>query len=215
MSDTKLSVDRVASYLRRLPSIRAWVLGDVMLDRYYWGSVDRISPEAPVPVVRVTSQSSRLGGAANVAANLKALEVDVRLFGVLGADRAGEITRELLSEQGIGSQHVLTDVKRGSTEKIRIIAQSQQVVRADFEASDPVSSGIRDTIVSSLLDGVDDCDVLIVSDYGKGVIQEADLQKLIARWRQHKKWVLIDPHIGHFPWYQGAGVITPNKKEAA
>ena len=215
MSDTKLSVDRVASYLQRLPSIRVWVLGDVMLDRYYWGTVDRISPEAPVPVVRVTRKSARLGGAANVAGNLSALGASVKLFGVLGKDRAGEVIRDLLLERGIDSQHVLVDGRRGTTEKVRIIAQSQQVVRADFEASDPVTQDNRDAILSALLSGIDKCDVLIVSDYGKGLIQEEDLQKIITRWRQAGKWVLIDPHIGHFSWYRGAGVITPNKKEAA
>lgn len=186
-----------------------------MLDRYYWGKVDRISPEAPVPVVRVTHKSSRLGGAANVAGNLKALGADVKLFGVSGTDRAGEVMRDLLREMGIDSQHVLMDGDRSTTEKVRIIAQSQQVVRADFEVSHPVSPGNREAITSALLAGVDNCDVLIVSDYGKGLIQEEDLQKIITRWREHGKWILIDPHIGHFSWYRGAGVMTPNKKEAA
>jgi D-beta-D-heptose 7-phosphate kinase/D-beta-D-heptose 1-phosphate adenosyltransferase len=186
-----------------------------MLDRYYWGAVDRISPEAPVPVVRVTRKSARLGGAANVAGNLSALGVDVKLFGVSGTDRAGEVMRNLLLKKGIDSQHVLADTSRGTTEKVRIIAQSQQVVRADFEVSDPVSEGNREAILSALLFGVDQCDVLIVSDYGKGLIQEDDLQKIITLWRQKGKWILIDPHIGHFSWYRGAGVITPNKKEAA
>jgi D-beta-D-heptose 7-phosphate kinase/D-beta-D-heptose 1-phosphate adenosyltransferase len=215
MSDMKLSVDQVASYLQRLPSVRVWVLGDAMLDRYYWGKVDRISPEAPVPVVRVTHRSARLGGAANVAGNLRALGVDVKLFTVSGADRAGEVMRELLLEKGIDSRHVLTDESRGTTEKVRIIAQSQQVVRADFEMSDPVPAAYRETITSGLLDEVDDCDILIVSDYGKGLIQEEDLQAIIDCWRRKGKWILIDPHIGHFSWYRGAGVITPNQKEAS
>jgi D-beta-D-heptose 7-phosphate kinase/D-beta-D-heptose 1-phosphate adenosyltransferase len=211
----KLSVDQVASYLQRLPSIRVWVLGDVMLDRYYWGKVDRISPEAPVPVVRVTHRSARLGGAANVAGNLNALGVDVKLFGVSGADRAGEVMRELLLEKGIDSRHVLTDNSRGTTEKVRIIAQSQQVVRADFEVSDPVAAAQRETITAELLQGADECDILIVSDYGKGLIQEEDLRAIIDCWRRKGKWILIDPHIGHFSWYRGAGVVTPNKKEAS
>jgi rfaE bifunctional protein kinase chain/domain len=211
----KLSVDQVASYLQRLPSVRVWVLGDVMLDRYYWGKVDRISPEAPVPVVRVTHRSARLGGAANVAGNLRALGVEVKLFGVSGADRAGEVMRDLLRDKGIDPRYVLTDESRGTTEKVRIIAQSQQVVRADFEVSDPVAAGHRNTITSELVEGVDGCDVLIVSDYGKGLIQEEDLQRIIDCWRRKGKWVLVDPHIGHFAWYRGAGVITPNKKEAA
>jgi D-beta-D-heptose 7-phosphate kinase/D-beta-D-heptose 1-phosphate adenosyltransferase len=186
-----------------------------MLDRYYWGKVDRISPEAPVPVVKVTRKSARLGGAANVAGNLNALGVDVKLFGILGKDRAGEVMLDLLRERGIDSQYVMAAENRGTTEKVRIIAQSQQVVRADFEVSDPASPGDRETILNALLNGVDDCDVLIVSDYGKGLIQEEDLHKIITCWRRKGKWLLIDPHIGHFSWYRGAGVITPNKKEAA
>ncbi|NIM19513.1 MAG: D-glycero-beta-D-manno-heptose-7-phosphate kinase [Candidatus Latescibacteria bacterium] len=214
MLHPELSKDQVASYMRRIPSTRVWVLGDVMLDRYHWGVVDRISPEAPVPVVNVTRRSSRLGGAANVAANLRALGAAVTLMGVVGADRAGEKIRHLLDKDSVDSTHLLVDRQRETTEKVRIIAQSQQVVRADFEVVDPIPEQFKEKFTSSLLSGADDCDALIISDYGKGVIQADYLHEIISAWRGRGKWLLIDPHVGHFIWYRGAGIVTPNTKEA-
>ncbi len=215
MFTTGLNRTRVEAYLDRFASCRVAVLGDVMLDRYYWGRVDRISPEAPVPVVRVTRRSAHLGGAANVASNLRALGVQVTLVGLAGDDAAcGEI-RSLLDANEIGHTCLRAEGGRETTEKVRIIAQSQQVVRADFEAETPLSNQSRDAFLERLVDGVDDFDALIVSDYGKGVVQEDYLGEIIRLWRTKDKPVLVDPHIGHFTWYRGAAVMTPNTKEAA
>ena len=203
------------SYMQRLPSIHAWVLGDVMLDRYFWGTVDRISPEAPVPVVKVTNKNARLGGAANVAANLRALGVQVSLFGTVGHDRAGQEIQNLLAEQAINASGLVVEDDRDTTEKVRIIAQSQQVVRADFEVPTPISAKVKEFLTTTIKDRADSCDVLIVSDYGKGVVQEDYLKEIIRQWRQKEKWLLIDPQVGHFHWYKGAGIITPNAREAA
>jgi D-beta-D-heptose 7-phosphate kinase/D-beta-D-heptose 1-phosphate adenosyltransferase len=202
-------------YLERFASARVCVLGDVMLDRYFWGRVDRISPEAPVPVVRVNNRSSRLGGAANVAANLCSLGVDVALAGVTGNDVAGDEIGEKVRQAGIGSACLCIEEGRETTEKVRIIAQSQQVVRADFESESPLSSGNREKILAEIVGGIDGFDALIVSDYGKGVIQEALLGEVISAWKAAGKPVLIDPHVGHFKWYRGATIITPNTREAA
>jgi bifunctional ADP-heptose synthase (sugar kinase/adenylyltransferase) len=188
----RLSRERVQEYAQRFTTTRVSVLGDVMLDRYFWGEVDRISPEAPVPVVRVTKRSERLGGAANVAVNLRALGLGVRIAGVTGDDReAGEV-RELLQERGIDDGGLLAVPGRQTTEKVRIIARSQQVVRADFESDDGIGEEAKRQLFDTVKAHAGDCDALVVSDYGK----------------------VIDPHVGHFPWYRGATVITPNVREA-
>jgi len=215
MLSTGLSKDRVAAYLDRFTSARVAVLGDVMLDRYFWGRADRISPEAPVPVVRVTGRTSRLGGAANVAANLRSLGVDVTLASLIGDDALGVELTSLLSGQSIGNGSLLVESGRQTTEKVRIIAHSQQVVRADFETAFPLSTKSRERFVAELADGVDRFDALVVSDYGKGVVQEEYLQQIITAWRSKGKPVLVDPHVGHFRWYRGATIITPNTKEAS
>jgi D-beta-D-heptose 7-phosphate kinase/D-beta-D-heptose 1-phosphate adenosyltransferase len=215
MNPSGLDRARVEEYLDRFASCRVAVLGDVMLDRYFWGRVDRISPEAPVPVVRVTRRTTHLGGAANVASNLRALGVDVTLVGIIGDDSTGIEVRALLDDCEVSHDHLVADDGRETTEKVRIIAQSQQVVRADFETESPLSERARRAFTKRLVDGAADFDALIVSDYGKGAVQEAYLGDIIAKWRAAEKPVLVDPHIGHFYWYRGASVMTPNTKEAA
>jgi D-beta-D-heptose 7-phosphate kinase/D-beta-D-heptose 1-phosphate adenosyltransferase len=210
----RLTKERVQEYAQQFANKRISVLGDVMLDRYFWGEVDRISPEAPVPVVRVTRRSEQLGGAANVARNLRALGVDVRIAGVTGDDReAGEL-RGLLAEQGIDDGGLVRVPGRETTEKVRIIARSQQVVRADFESDDGIDDAAKNRLFDAVRAHADDCDALLVSDYGKGAIARDFLLELIAAWRGRGKPVLVDPHVGHFPWYRGATVVTPNVKEA-
>jgi rfaE bifunctional protein kinase chain/domain len=210
----RLSRQRVEAYVQRFASTRISVLGDVMLDRYFWGDVDRISPEAPVPVVRVTSRSARLGGAANVAANLRALGVDVTITGVVGDDREAAEVRALLEELGIDDGGLVEVRGRETTEKVRIIARHQQVVRADFESDGSLDEEIRRRLLESVRTDAETCSALLVSDYGKGVLAEDLLKDAIAVWRGNGKPVLVDPHVGHFPWYRGATVITPNVKEA-
>ena len=215
MFSNGLTRDRVAGYLERFATARVAVLGDVMLDRYFWGRVDRISPEAPVPVVRVTGRSSRLGGAANVAANLRSLGTRVTLVSLVGDDAAGAELERLVTEHGIDSGTLVVEPGRHTTEKVRIIAQHQQVVRADFETAAPPASGSRERIAAALLDDEDRFDALVVSDNGKGVVEEESLQRILRAWRSKRKPVLVDPHIGHFRWYRGATIITPNTKEAS
>jgi rfaE bifunctional protein kinase chain/domain len=215
MFSNGLTRDRVAGYLERFASARVAVLGDVMLDRYFWGRVDRISPEAPVPVVRVTGRSSRLGGAANVAANLHSLGTRVTLVSVAGDDAAGVELERLVKEHGIDNGALVIESGRHTTEKVRIIAQHQQVVRADFETAAAPGAGTRERITCELLDIAGLFDALVVSDYGKGVVEEESLQRIIRGWRSNRKPVLVDPHIGHFRWYRGATIITPNTKEAS
>lgn len=215
MFSNGLTRDRVAAYLDRFPSARVAVLGDMMLDRYFWGRADRISPEAPVPIVRVTGRSSRLGGAANVAANLRAMGAEVTLLSLAGGDAAGAELTNLITELGIDGRLIILEDGRQTTEKVRIIAHHQQVVRADFETTIRLTQESREAFVRTLESGADRFDALIVSDYGKGVVEEEYLQRVIGVWRAKSKPVLVDPHIGHFRWYRGATLITPNTKEAS
>lgn len=201
-------------YVTRFASARVVVLGDVMLDRYFWGDVERISPEAPVPIVHVTRRSRRLGGAANVAANLRALGVHSEVVSVRGSDREGREVARMLSRRGIGSDGLVESPGRTTTEKVRIIARSQQVVRADFETDDAVEGAARRAIYDRVRALASSADALVISDYGKGVVLESEIGDVIAEWRSHKKPVLVDPHIPHFAWYRGVSMITPNTREA-
>jgi len=211
----RLDAGRAASHVRRFAKARVAVLGDVMLDRYFWGDVERISPEAPVPVVRVTRRSARLGGAANVAANLRALGADVAMCGILGDDReAGEFV-ELARGLGIATDSLHEVPGRETTEKVRIIARSQQVVRADFESDMIPDDGVTETLSHAVAELAQSFDALVISDYGKGVATRRMLTDVIGAWRGAGKVVLVDPHVAHFEWYRGASVVTPNTREAS
>lgn len=190
------------------------VVGDIMLDRYIWGQVDRISPEAPVPVVAVESMNARPGGAANVAWNLVALGLRVRLIGILGRDRqAGEI-KAIITESGIPADFLVTDGSRQTTEKIRIVAHNQQVVRADFETDAEVGGRILGRLIAAVERAVSGVDAIVVSDYGKGVVSAPVMDRLRELSADEDIPILVDPKEGHFSLYRGAYVMTPNKKEA-
>jgi D-beta-D-heptose 7-phosphate kinase/D-beta-D-heptose 1-phosphate adenosyltransferase len=212
---TGLSKAQAQAYVSGFASARVLVLGDIMLDRYFWGDAERISPEAPVPVVKVTRRGARLGGAANVAANLRAVGAQVALAGTVGEDPAGEEIRGLLESRGIDTGRVVVSPACLTTEKVRIIAHSQQVVRADFERAPTAAYGEVERVLSHVAEQSDDFSALVISDYGKGVVNTSYLGRVIATWRGRGKAVLVDPHIGHFPWYRGASIVTPNTKEAA
>lgn len=209
-----LPVETVRERVGRFASSKVAVLGDIMLDRYFWGDVERISPEAPVPVVRVSRRSRRLGGAANVAANLAALGVGAEVISVRGDDREGREVVRMLERRGIASRGLVAEPGRQTTEKVRIIARHQQVVRADFESDEPVGGDVRAQIYAHAQALADTFDGLVVSDYGKGVVVEDALRELVSAWRKRGKPVLVDPHIPHFAWYRGVTVITPNAREA-
>jgi D-beta-D-heptose 7-phosphate kinase/D-beta-D-heptose 1-phosphate adenosyltransferase len=209
-----LPAERVRRYVDRFAGASVAVLGDVMLDRYFWGDAERISPEAPVPVVHVTRRSRRLGGAANVAANLRALGLRAELVAVRGDDREGRELSRMLARREIGTAGLVEAPGRTTTEKVRIIARHQQVLRADFETEDPVAGSARDAVYAHVARLAESADALVVSDYGKGVVVEERLGEAVLAWRRRGKPVLVDPHIPHFAWYRGATVITPNAREA-
>ena len=187
---------------------RVLVVGDVMLDRYWFGDVSRISPEAPVPVVRFKSQEERLGGAANVANNCVELGARTQLLSVTGADEAGDQLARLLQKKGVKAD-LHRDRSIRTTEKLRVIGRHQQLLRLDFERAPS-----REVLASKLAQyraALPDCDAVILSDYGKGGMTH--IKQMIQLARRAKKRVLVDPKGDDYSRYKGASIITPNRAE--
>ena len=184
------------------------VVGDVMLDRYWFGEVSRISPEAPVPVVLITNEEQRLGGAANVAWNCKDLGARTRLLSVVGRDEPGEQLAKLLKKKGIeASLH--RDRHLDTTQKLRVIGRKQQLIRIDFEK--PPSTEVLAAKLEEFKRAVADCDVVILSDYGKGGLTH--IEDMIRAARKGGKQVLVDPKGDDYTRYKGCSIITPNVAE--
>ncbi len=196
-----------------LANRRLAVIGDSMLDRFLWGKVDRISPEAPVPVVKLEKETRKLGGAANVAANIRALGAEVVLFGITGKDEAGTWMAELLAEHGIDARGMVETKDRPTTIKTRIIAHSQQVVRTDREDDSPVAASYSADLLARL-EKLGPFDGYILSDYGKGVLGDSALKHCIAVGRAAGSPVVVDPKKGDYSQYHGVTSLTPNQKEA-
>ncbi|MBN1163100.1 MAG: D-glycero-beta-D-manno-heptose-7-phosphate kinase [Candidatus Krumholzibacteriota bacterium] len=190
------------------------VVGDLMLDRYFWGQVDRISPEAPVPVVNVEKTNIRPGGAANVAWNLISLECRPRLVCVLGRDHQAREIKDFFSAQGISGEYMVTDGKRLTTEKIRIVAHNQQVVRADFESVEEIQGRTLTRLRAAIEMALEGAGAVVVSDYGKGVVSAPVMDTLRELCRRRSIPLLVDPKEGHFSLYRGARILTPNLAEA-
>jgi rfaE bifunctional protein kinase chain/domain len=187
---------------------RLLVVGDVMLDRYWFGDTNRISPEAPVPVVQVGKIDERLGGAANVARNVAALGAKTTILGVIGDDEAGRRVVDLLKSSGVNSQLEI-DSKVPTTVKLRVIARQQQLIRLDFEES-PSEAALAHKL-ERYEKLVGDADVVILSDYGKGALGQVTL--MIEQARAQKKMILVDPKGDDYAKYRGATVLTPNRSE--
>ena len=187
---------------------RLLVVGDVMLDRYWFGDTNRISPEAPVPVVKVGKIDERLGGAANVARNVAALGAKTTILGVIGDDEPGNRVTELLKSSGVDSQLEI-DSKVPTTVKLRVIARQQQLIRLDFEEA-PSEAALAHKL-ERYEKLVGDADVVILSDYGKGALGQVAL--MIEQARAQKKMILVDPKGDDYAKYRGATVLTPNRSE--
>ena len=204
----------VETALEGFRSQRIVVLGDVMVDRYLWGNVRRISPEAPVPIVEVNRETMRLGGAANVAANVRSLGGHPVLIGVVGEDAAALGLKGALASHGIGAEELVIERGRQTTQKTRIIAHHQQVVRADQEDVTPLSEAMARQVCERALKSLAGAGALIVSDYGKGVIERELLLAVLAAGVKRGVPVCVDPKESHFDAYRQASIITPNLIEA-
>lgn len=191
------------------------VVGDLMLDCYLWGQVSRISPEAPVPVVDIDSESYRFGGAANVCHNVHALGVKVIPVGLIGQDSSGDRLKRLFDEHGFSSDGLIVDAARPTTVKTRVIAHNQQVVRTDREVRDLIDPALHDRIMDRVRAQLDTVSAIILEDYNKGLLSPELIASLIRAAAEKHIPVLVDPKFDHFFDYQGVTLFKPNRKEVA
>ncbi len=201
--------------LRRFTSCRIMVLGDLMLDVFVWGEVQRISPEAPVPVVDVQEETQLLGGSANVAHNVAALGAKAMLSGVVGNDPGGRELVRLLRRAGISTEGIVVEEERPTTMKTRVIARNQQVVRFDREKRKPIQQDTVEHIAGYLEGNLNRVDAVIVSDYAKGVISPDLMDRTRSMNVADRIPVIVDPKVQHAALYRGVTLITPNHHEAA
>lgn len=191
-------------------------VGDVMLDRFVYGAVERISPEAPIPVLRIERQTTMLGGAGNVAANLEALGAAPRFLSVVGDDEAGgAVLRRLVEGRLADGCHVVTEPGRQTSEKTRFLASSQQLLRADAETVAAISGGSQEALVSMARALLPEVHAVILSDYGKGVLTSDVLESVIRAAKEQGRPVIVDPKGSDYRRYRGADVVTPNRRELA
>ena len=200
--------------IEKFKDVKVLVLGDVMLDRYFWGNVSRISPEAPVPIVNVNKTSSVLGGAANVAANIKSLGATPYLVGVCGEDKDAENLENLLDQNQISCKLFRFETRQ-TTVKTRIIAHHQHVARIDQETNRYISESESEMIYEQISDLIDSTSIVVISDYAKGFLTDDLLMRLITSCKLKNKIVLVDPKGKNFKKYKGATILTPNRKESA
>ena len=190
------------------------VLGDAMLDRYWWGTMSRISPEAPVPVVHKLRSTLAPGGAANVAANIASLGGTPVLVGMTGTDEAARELSAALQERGINPEHLLVDPGRPTTVKTRIVAHSQHVVRVDEEDTSPINSSLAARVTDRVVSLVSSVQLLVISDYAKGLLTPKLLRQIIRHACDHGCRVIVDPKGADYSRYNGAYLLSPNRMEA-
>ncbi|HEU4685212.1 MAG TPA: D-glycero-beta-D-manno-heptose-7-phosphate kinase [Nitrospira sp.] len=215
-SDRGASISNTAlrQYIQRFPQASVLVIGDLILDHYIWGRVSRISPEAPVPVVHVESESFRLGGAANVFNNVLALGGKADICGVIGSDETGRMLLKELGTKRPGRGGVVIDHERPTTRKSRVIAHNQQVVRYDMERRAELRPVLQKRILRYVESRLRELSGLVVSDYAKGVVTATLMSELTRLAALRRIPIIVDPKVEHFSYYKGVTVITPNHLEA-
>ena len=210
-----LAADRGQQLVGAMSRASVRVVGDVMLDEFLIGRVDRLSPEAPVPIVAFEREDWRLGGAANVAHNVVALGGTVGLVGVVGPDAAGERLADGLRALGVDTRSLVTDSQRRTTRKVRLVTtRNQQVARVDYESDAEVTGGVEQSVIRCVTDLAESAGALLVSDYLKGAITLAVMERLVHLARSKRIPLLVDPKIPHLDFYAGATLVTPNHHEA-
>ena len=205
--------ETIQAFLDRKKPLKILVVGDLILDEYIWGSVTRISPEAPVPVLESKAENLALGGAANVANNLVALGCEVYLAGGIGQDEKGNRLLDLIRQRGIHTEGVRRFVHRPTTSKIRIIAHNQQMLRIDKEDNRPITEATEKKLVQYINKALPEMDGVICSDYQKGILTEKIINTIMHRAKNSRKQVVVDPKGTDYTRYHGATVITPNEGE--
>ena len=209
-----ISQDRISELTNNLGKAKILILGDIMLDEYLFGQVNRISPEAPVPVVEVTSDKLLLGGAANVAANIRQLGDEPILLGVVGLDEASVKMNQILKSKNISSHYLVNDKSRQTTLKTRVMAGNQQIVRYDRENRHELDAATEKQVLTKFKSVIENISAVIISDYGKGVISLSLLESVISICREKNIFIAVDPKETHFHNYKYVSLITPNHHEA-
>lgn len=206
--------NRLGKYIRKFHKAKLLVVGDIMLDRFVYGTVSRISPEAPVPVVEVTKEVCVAGGAGNVCNNIASLEGTVYLVGVIGKDENGEKLLSTLNSRNIITDGIFVDKSRPTTIKTRVVAHHQQVVRFDHESKSEIPHSFGLQIFNCIKKIIPEVSSIVISDYGKGVIKPFVLENLIRLSQKYKIPIIVDPKIEHFTRYRNVTCLTPNLQEA-
>lgn len=206
--------NRLKEYLGRFSEAKILVIGDIIMDEYIWGVVSRISPEAPVPVVEVKRETRLLGGAANVIHNISTLGAKAILCGVVGKDIMGREILKKINKMGLVSDGIISEQGRPTSQKTRVIAQNQQIVRLDRESRKNIRPENVDKLLRFIEDELDSLDVIVVADYGKGVISASLMKSLRDLVRDASVKLTVDPKKGNFEYYEGVDAITPNHHEA-
>lgn len=212
--DWNMDANRLTEIMSNFSNARILVIGDLMLDEYLWGNVDRISPEAPVQVVDIRREDLTLGGAGNVIANLTALGGGVDVAGVIGDDPEGEWILGHMKSIGVGQEFIIKQGGRPTIKKTRVIAVSQQVVRIDRETRSPIPARVEGYFIERISENIGQWHVIIISDYGKGLLTKSLLERVIQIARENGVMTIVDPKGRDFTKYKGASLLTPNKKEA-
>ena len=208
-----MNTSRLNEIVQNFSSKKILVIGDIMLDSYIWGNTSRISPEAPVPVIKVDRSEFTLGGAANVALNLKKLSSSPNIVGVVGDDKDGGTLKELLIRMGIESNGIIQDNSRNTTVKTRVIAQNQQVVRVDHEVEDSISDSIQNELMEKLKQYLPESNGVILSDYNKGVFTKEIIENILAEVKKYNLPVYVDPKKDNFTHFQNIRLFKPNLSE--
>lgn len=208
-------MEQYLNIIRNFKNQKILVVGDIMLDEYVWGDVNRISPEAPIPILDVKKIEYVPGGVANVAHNIKSLGDEVTLVGVIGPEDKGKILKEILGKKGINTDGIIIDEKRRTTVKTRAVAKNQQLVRIDFEDRDSINPEIEAKISDFIEEKIKEVNAVIISDYAKGVITSNLSQNIIMKAKENNVLCLVDPKGDDYSKYRGCNIITPNKKELA
>ncbi|MFA5859866.1 MAG: D-glycero-beta-D-manno-heptose-7-phosphate kinase [Elusimicrobiota bacterium] len=205
---------KINDVINEFKKIRVLVIGDSMMDKFIHGKVTRLSPEAPVPIVKVEREVVTAGGAGNVAMNITSLGAKVNLVSIIGDDGAGSELQSKLRKSGVEVDGLIVDENRPTTIKTRVIGNHQQVVRFDNENTDKISSPVLDEIFKNVENYISEVDSVVISDYGKGIISGQLLNNIIKKANSCKKPILVDPKIEHFLFYQRVTCLTPNLNEA-
>jgi len=209
-----MDINKFRHMIAGFKNTKVLVVGDLMLDRFVWGAVERISPEAPVPVVKITSESAMMGGASNVANNICALGASALITGIIGDDIAGGEFLQLVRKQGMNEDGIILSKKRPTIVKTRIIAQHQQVVRTDKEFVSQINSREAKKILTYIKSNMRKISAIVISDYGKGIVTRYLVKQIIKLNGEFNYPIIVDPMPMHFTYYKNTTMVTPNNHEA-